>query len=106
MLIIKNAQVKAFGNAALKNFEEEMVRHVKEFFPNHYRMIRENELRTFINYAFLRAKEYGFTTKRNVCLYLNNMLALGSNFDHDPLYPWVYDILKEKTRHSPIARID
>lgn len=106
MLIINDNQINEFKAAALKNFEEVMVGHVKAFFPNHFKSMKEENIRNTIRYGYSRAKSHGFTTERNVCLYLNNMLVLGSNFDTDPLYPWTYKILHENNIQDSKSRID
>lgn len=106
MFVIQNKQIEEFKNLALKKFEDEMVDHIKESFPNHFIMIQENGIRDTIRYGYIRAKNYGFTTKRNVCLYINKMMVLGSNFDCDPQYPWAQMILNENTEYNPGLRID
>ncbi len=106
MLTIRKEQMKALEQVALKDFEDDMVEHIKEFFPNHYKTIGESQIRKVIQYAIERGEVYGFTTHRNVCLYLNNMLILGSNFDVDPQYPWAAEILNEKSDIITEIRID
>lgn len=106
MLVIQNKQLQVFKDLALKKFEDEMVDHVQEFFPNHFMMMQESGVRNTIRYGYVRAKSYGFTTKRNVCLYLNTMLLLGSNFDYDPQYPWAYTMLNDEIIQHPVIRID
>ncbi len=106
MFSIQNKQLEAFKDLALKKFEDEMVEHIKEFFPSHYIMIQEIAIRNTIRFGYLRAKNHGFSTKRNVCLYINNMMILGSHFDYDPQYPWANFILKDDSERHPIIRID
>ena len=96
MLTIRNDQLDVFKETALKRFEDEMVEHVKTFFPAHYISMQEKNLRATVQYGYAKAKTYGVISIRNVCLYLNNMLLLGSNFDEDPQYPWAKQILAEK----------
>jgi hypothetical protein len=95
MMVIQHAQMAAFKEASLNKFEGEMVAHLKKYFPSHFNMIGENGIRNAVKYGYKNAKNYGFTSKRNVCQYLNTMILLGSNFDTDPQYPWVKDILAE-----------
>jgi len=104
MLTINNKQIEAFNKEAFKKFEDNMVNHTKDFFPNHFIVMGEVNVRNTINYACLKAKKYGFNTQRNCCLYLNNMLVLGSNFDMDPQYPWAIELLNDK--RIPNYRID
>ena len=106
MLVVKNNQLKVFEDDSLKIFEDDMASHIKEFFPNHFIAIGEKDIRNTIQYGYSKAIKYGFTTKRNVCLYINNMLVLGSNFDYDPMYSWAQEILRDKSLADPILRID
>ena len=103
MFVVKTNQISALR---LSEFEMEMVAHVREFFPNHFFSMQETGTRNTIQYGYLNAKKYGFNTQRNVCLYLNNMLVLGSNFDIDPQYPWAIEILNDKKEKDPRQRAD
>lgn len=105
-MIIQKKQLNVFKIDALKKFEDDMVVHIKEFFPNHFISMKEQVTRNTVQYAFVKAQKYGFKTQRNVCLYLNTMLVLGSNFDTDPQYPWAIELLHEKEMKNPNVRID
>lgn len=106
MLTIKKEQEQKFSDLSLKKFEDDMVEHIKEFFPNHFFTIQEKGIRDTIQYGYRRAKSYDFTTQRNVCKYLNNMIILGSNFDADPMHPWVHSILLEDNKKDSKMKID
>jgi hypothetical protein len=106
MFTIRNSQLEDFREAALQSFEDEMVEHIKEFFPNHFMAMQQTGTRATIRYGYEKAKSYGFTTKRNVCLYLNIMLLLGSNFDIDPQYPLAKSILTAQSEPNPNLRMD
>jgi hypothetical protein len=93
MLIIRKEQMDAFASTREEKFIDEMVNHVREYFPNHFRVITELQIRRFIRFAIEKARKLGFESERNVCMYLNCMLILGSNFDCDPQYPWAHGIL-------------
>jgi hypothetical protein len=106
MFVLQNKQLDVFKELALKKFEEEMVAHIQEFFPAQMMMMQEVGVRNTIRYGYVRAVKHGFTTKRNVCLYLNNMLELGSNFDTDLQYPWAQSILQDSSEQNASFRID
>ncbi|MDY6991875.1 MAG: hypothetical protein SVR94_04620, partial [Pseudomonadota bacterium] len=67
--------------------------------------IGETQLRKVIQYSVSQAEQYGLTTQREVCLYLNLMLLLGSDFDTDIQLPWAKQALKDETTISPYVRI-
>ena len=95
-----------FRAAAFKRFEDNMVEHVKEFFPNHYRIAGEPVVRNVIQYGIERSQIYDFTTERNMCLYITVMFMLGSNFDTDFFFSWAPEILKDKSEANPSVRAD
>lgn len=106
MLNIHSDQIDVFKETALKQFEDEMVEHVQDFFPNHFALMGEEGIRTLTRYGYVRAKPYGLISKRNVCLYINSMLLLGSHFDKDPQYPWASEILNNESGINPNDRMD
>lgn len=106
MLKINNSQVLKFKEHFVSDFENELLIHVKTYFQGHYQMAGEEGIRKTIRYCFTKCKQYKFTTKRNICLYLNNMLMLGSNFDDDPQYPWARLISKDIKFKDSVSHID
>lgn len=106
MLVIRKKQMDVFEQAALRNFEDSMVDHVKEFFPNHYRVAGGEVVLNVVRYGIKRAETYEFTSERNVCLYITVMFMLGSNFDKDFMFPWAVDILEKEDVAGPSERAD
>lgn len=106
MLRIRSQQVQTFEQAALAAFELRMVDHLRTYFPWHYRIWGPETTRRIVQYGCKKAQTYGFTTERNICLYLTLMATLGGNFDCDPQLPWVTPILSDATLREPTARID
>jgi len=106
MLKIREEQMTTFRAAAFRRFEDSMVEHVKEFFPNHCRIAGEPIVRNVIQYGIERSQTYDFTTERNMCLYITVMFMLGSNFDADFFFPWASEILKDKSEADPSLRAD
>ncbi|RZB35488.1 MAG: hypothetical protein SRB2_03081 [Desulfobacteraceae bacterium Eth-SRB2] len=106
MLVIRAEQAEALKVAAVNNFVKSMVAHIKEFFPNHFRVFTGKGAHVVAEYAVKRARRHDFVTERNVCLYLNVMLILGSNFDDDPQLGWTTRILKDEDITDPSDRAD
>lgn len=94
-MIIKNSQFLPFRSVAVQQFKAVMMQHVQEFFPNHFSILGDGPIVATIDIAFERAAIYGFTTKPEVCLYLNVMMIWGSYFDCDPQYTWAATILAD-----------
>jgi hypothetical protein len=106
MLKIREEQYEELGKISLKSFEDSMVEHIKEFFPEQYEILGEPAIRRVIQYGVERAENYEFITERDVCLYINSMIMLGSNFDTDLQLPWAADILKDESITDSVARVD
>jgi hypothetical protein len=97
-MIITGRQQESFKTDALRKFEDEMLEHIRTYFVNHYKTVGEPALRRSIQFGYARARRYGLRSSREVCMYLNNMILLGSNFDVDPQYPWSAALLADKLR--------
>jgi hypothetical protein len=106
MLKIRKVQMVELAKVSLKSFEDDMVEHIKKFFPKYHEVMGEPTVRKGIRYGIDRAKVYGFTTERDVCLYINLMFLLGSNFDTDVQLPWLADILTDEAGMEAAARMD
>ncbi len=106
MLVIRQRQIVGLETLARRRFEDTLVDHVATYFPNHARVLGEPRVRQVIDYGLARARLHGFTSERNLCLYLDLMLMLGSNFDVDPQLPWAAEILMDPASEHPTLRID
>jgi hypothetical protein len=106
MLRIRNAQMQTFEQAAMASFEMRMVEHLRTYFPWHYRMWGSETARTVVRYGCQKAQGHGFTTERDICLYLTLLATLGGNFDTDRQLPWAQQILADISLRGPTARID
>lgn len=106
MLIISNAQMEALAQAPAKRFENNMIEYVQEYFPKHYGILGEADLRQVIRYGIDQADSYGFISGRDVCLYICLMLMLGSDFDKDLQLPWANEILSDENIADLTTRID
>ena len=85
--------MKAFENDALRRFEDEMVLHSKEFTPRLCKVLGDEQLRVALRQAMERADTYGFTNRGPIRLYIELMFLYGSDFDTDPQYPALAEVL-------------
>lgn len=94
MLRIRPEQMKVLEADVLNRFNQEMLEHSKEFSPELCNIIGDEQLRVALKQAMKRADEYGFTNRGSVRLYVDMMFLFGSDFDTDPQYPELVEILK------------
>src|SRR5436190_23145589 len=93
-MIIREQQMSAFRIAIAGTFETQMVKHLANFARAHAESIGETRLRQLVHVGIARAEEYGWTQQGPVEFYLELMVMLGADFDTDPQYPWIPEILK------------
>jgi len=106
MLKIRKEQIDVFEQAALCNFEDLMVEHLKQFAPKHAEVLGEPRVRQVITLGMERARKYGFTNQGPVRFYLELMFMFGSDFDTDPQLPWAHETLKDAVSSNQMALAD
>lgn len=106
MMNTRPEQMETLSKAAYKDFENRMVAHLQEFFPNECDALGEDEVRDEIKYGVRRSKVYGFESEQDVCRYIDLMFAFGSNFDADPDLKDLREVLDDKSSDNPGDRMD
>jgi hypothetical protein len=106
MLRVRDEQMKVFEKVALRNFEDEMVQHLKQFTPRHSEIIAEQGVRRVVEIGIERAKGYGLTNRGPMRFYIELMFMLGNDFDTDPQYPWAGEILNHPENADQMERAD
>jgi hypothetical protein len=96
MLIINENQMAALKQRSLHHFEDEMMEHCAEFSPQLCKTLQEEQLRDVVVLAIQRAKEFGFSFRGPVRLYIEMVLLFGSDFANDPQYSWVQAFHRDK----------
>lgn len=94
MTVIRTEQMKLFEQAALRQFEEEMMIHSKSFSARLCEVIGDEQLRVALRSAMTKADGYGFTNRGPLRLYIEMMFLCGSAFDTDPQYPALGQVLR------------
>src|SRR4051794_16718963 len=96
MLKIRPEQHEAVRQAALKQFEDDMVVHLQKFSPKLSAVLKEPGLRTVVKYGMARAESHKLKTRGCTQLYIELILLFGAEFDTDPQYPWAGKILGDE----------
>ena len=78
MLIIRQEQMDEFIRIAAKSFEDWMLVHLKNFFPDEYQALGDPEIRETIKYGIGKAESYGITTERDILVGQNVRGDVGS----------------------------
>ena len=94
---IRKEQMAALDRATLKAFQDELVRHLRDFDPKHTKVLGEDGVRQVIRLGMERAAKYGLTNRGPIRLYIELMFLFGSDFDTDPWLPWAGACLSDPT---------
>ena len=105
VLVIRKEQIAVFQDYAAKEFENHMVTHVKQYFPDVCALLGQEKVREAIAYGLNRAETYGMTLEYDVSRYINLMFTFGRDYDMDPTLPWAAKILGDNRLSGP-AKMD
>ncbi|EHR70864.1 hypothetical protein BurJ1DRAFT_2022 [Burkholderiales bacterium JOSHI_001] len=105
-IVLRKEQFQQFELHAFDRFVGDFLDHVKVHFPNHWRVIGQDELRQVVHLGVTRAERYGIVDRRSTWMYLSVMLYLGSYFDDDVQIPWAARILNNPEGGSAAARAE
>lgn len=107
MLVIRDAQMKAFGQASRNRFEAELTRFFLERYPRECRQAGGTaQIGLLVAQGVTAAQAHGCSTQRQVRLYVTLMVILGSGFADDPQLPWVRAGLDKDAIPDPTQRMD
>jgi hypothetical protein len=100
MLTIRQAQLEVLSQVDVEKFEDWTLGHLQQFFPRQCAALGELRLRETIHYGIQRAGAYGFTSRREVCKFIDLMIVFGRDFDTDDRHPWAAQILDRRADSS------
>jgi hypothetical protein len=106
VLVIRESQLEALAQAALRRFEDEMVAHLGRHAERLAALRGEAALRALVRTGIARARGHGFVQRGPIRLYLELMLAFGAAFDTDPQYAWAHAALAPAPGSDPMARAE
>ena len=105
MLKIRPEQFAVFQKASSEDFQDRMVSHIKQFFPQSMERLGEPGVRDLIRYGIQRSATYQFHLEPDVCNYIDLMVVFGRDFDRDPALPWASSILNDHALQGAAVRV-
>ncbi len=102
---LRQAQLEAFSEPQLQDFEDFMVGHLNKWFPDACQALGDDGTRRRIRMGVERAERYDILGRRDVCKYIDVMFTLGPGFDEDPELPWARQILAPRGE-APSEKVD
>jgi len=106
MLIIRSEQKDILRKKARRDFEAEMLIHLRKFAPALFNVAGEEQMLKATQLGIKRAGDHGLTYRGPVRLYIELMLLFGSYFDTDPQYAWATEILNARSSGLQMHRAD
>lgn len=85
-------------------FYAEVLRWLREIFPQKYERVGELNLRRMIRRGVEAALTYSIADGRGQSVFAGMMFMLGSGFDRDPQFPWAAEALKDDPLAEPTDR--
>ena len=105
MLVIRSEQIRAVFLDLAQKLKPRAVLFLHEAFPEKCEKLGSEAVDNSIEHAFKKAWEYGFEADEEILAYLRLMYALGFEFNEDPSYPWVQEVLNHP-QLGPETKID
>jgi len=106
VLVIRPEQMRAFEEAQVERFADELVAHIEGFAPIQFVSMGKEAVRNTISIGLKNARGHGFTRKGSARFYVEAMFMLGSFFDTDPQYLEITQALFDKNNADEMARAD
>ena len=93
-------------NFSAENFSSEILNRMAYAFPEKANYIGKESLTILIEEASTVAKQASFPTYRGYAVIVVLMYAFGHSCVNDPLYPWIYNTLKDEKIITAQARAE
>jgi len=95
MLKIRKEQNDELSDYMLQQFENRMVVHLRDEYPEETQLISEEQLRTLIKAGIRKAETYGIELENDVQEFIEFMVVYGSDFDTNSKFHWAREILDD-----------
>ena len=95
-LVIRKEQEASLSKVSLAVFEDRMIQHLNEFFPQMFNTVGENQLRPVIRQGIVQAGIYGISNEIDVARYIDLSFVLGLDFDSGKQHPQAAEIIKDQ----------
>lgn len=99
MFTIHESQMAACSEVSTQSFADEIVRYLVESCPSACEALGRAAVEGMVERGIASAAASGFTSKKDLCLYLAVTAALGEGFASR--YPWAADILSADNPDTP-----
>lgn len=106
MITINAEQMAAFEHDAQSRYAEDLCARLLALYPGEAGALGPVALRQLVDDGIARARGYNLDSERDIALFVDLSLFLGSGFDQDPELPWAAEILTDDYITESELRID
>jgi hypothetical protein len=99
-VVIRDEQLRRMGAALFDEYTGNLMTHLREIFPRRMAAAGPEAARRLADRALARGKELGFTTERNLTLWVDLYFALGSQWERARGMRWLLDIAEDRSEHQ------
>lgn len=96
MLLMRDAQIRAFERAARRKFLSWLEAHTRKHFAEQVAGLEPRELRRWLREAADRAERFGIEESRDITLYVQLELRLGPKFYEEGALAWTRELLQRE----------
>ncbi len=104
--LLRLNELKIEDYAAGGDSEAKIIADLRRIYPQKYEYLGERRLRALVQRGKESAGEHSVTSAKGIALFTALMFTLGNDFAADPLFPWISEILRDKTVTAPNERIE
>lgn len=105
-MVIRQTQLYTLSQRGSSDFEVRVAAHLKRCFPHECTALGDEGVPDLVRYGVARSNSYGMTLERDVCKYIDLMVAFDRDFDRNPEHPWAARILADDSFPNPTARME
>jgi len=106
LLTLHDEQMAVFARREMERFEERVISHLREYFPDRMAGVSAQNARELVGYCVQRARHYGIESERDIVLFASVVVALGPRFEHERRYRWAAEALSDEFIVTPAARVE
>jgi hypothetical protein len=106
VLVVRDHQVAALRDAAVRRFHGELVEHLAHYAPELARILGPTRMRDVVERGVEEAAGHGFGQRGPVRFYLELMFSLGTSFSSDPCLPFAASMLQAPASGTELERAD
>ena len=108
MLIIRKEQMEALRTSMSRRFEQRMLEHIKNIFPDRIKQVSDEKIRTVIQNSINKAESYSIVYEDDIRRFIEYLIIYGTQLDTKPETRWIGEILQraDLTGTAKMDRID